>query len=51
MMNFVFLIIQGGLMGYIAGLAFPDYQIGFWLTVLANSTLVVAYGIAKKNEL
>ena len=51
MMTFVFLMIQGGLMGYVAGLAFPDYQIGFWLTVLANAILVVAYGIAKKNEL
>ena len=51
MMNFVLLIVQGALMGYVAGVAFPDYQTGFWLTVLANATLVVAYGVAKKNDI
>ena len=50
-MNFILLLIQGGLMGYVAGMAFPDYQLGFWLTILTNSTLVVAYGVAKENDL
>jgi hypothetical protein len=50
-MNIVFLMVQCALMGFVAGVAFPGWGTGFWLTILANATLVVAYGVAKKNDL
>lgn len=43
------LVIQGGFVGYLAGLAFGT-GIKFWIAVLVNAVLVVAYGILVSIE-
>lgn len=48
-MTTLLLLAQGALSGYVAGLAFGT-GIEFWITVLVNAALVVAYGIAVSNE-
>ena len=49
-MSTLFLILQGGLMGIVAGLAFPDLQWQFWAICLVNAVLTVAYGTARKYD-
>jgi hypothetical protein len=49
-MNLLFLIAQGALIGYTAGVAFPDWGWEFFATILANSTLVVLYGMTKSKQ-
>jgi hypothetical protein len=48
-MSWLFLILQGGLVGYLAGLAFPDLTWQFWAICLANAVLTVAYSSTKEN--
>ena len=48
-MTTLILLVQGALAGYVAGLAFGT-GVEFWITVLVNAVLVVAYGIAVSNE-
>ena len=48
-MTTLLLLVQGALSGYVAGLAFGT-GIEFWITVLINAVLVVAYGIAVSKE-
>lgn len=50
-MTTLILLAQGALSGYVAGLAFGT-GIKFWITVLINAMLVVAYGIfvSKEND-
>ena len=50
-MSTLFLILQGGLMGIVAGLAFPDLQWQFFAILLANAVLTVAYGTARKYDI
>ena len=49
-MSMLFLILQCGLMGIVAGLAFPDLQWQFWVICLVNAVLTVAYGTTSKYE-
>jgi hypothetical protein len=51
MVNLLFLIAQGGLFGYVAGLAFPGFPPEFWFSVVGNSTLLVLYGLLYKNNI
>jgi hypothetical protein len=47
----LFLIAQGGLMGMVAGRAFPGGDWAspeFWACCVANSVLVVLYGVVNK---
>ena len=55
MMSTVILIAQGGLMGFVAGCAFPS-ESGwgspeFWCICLVNAIAVVAYGAFKKADM
>ncbi len=47
-MTFAVLIVQGALMGYVAGQAFTGAA--FWGICIINAILVVMYGIAKDAE-
>ena len=49
MLTTLLLVIQGAFAGYLAGLAFGT-GIEFWIAVLVNAILVVAYGIAVSVE-
>lgn len=48
-MTTLLLFIQGGLSGYLAGQAFGT-GIEFWIAVIVNAMLVVAYGISVSKE-
>jgi hypothetical protein len=50
-MSLLFLIAQGALMGWVAGAAFGIDNPLFWITVVANSILLVGYGITKTYRL
>jgi hypothetical protein len=47
MLQFLLLGVQGGLMGYVAGIAYPAWSWEFLLVLIANATLVTWYGIVK----
>lgn len=49
-LKFIFLMAQGGLVGYLAGQVFPGAGWEYWATILVNSGLVVAYGAALVAE-
>jgi len=49
-MNNIIIIVQGGLVGYTAGQAFPGGGWEFWAICLANAVLTVAYGTTRKLE-
>ena len=49
-MSWFFLMLQGGLMGYVAGQAFPGWGWEFFAVLLANSVLTASYGTARKLE-
>jgi hypothetical protein len=51
-MPLLLLIIQGGLMGAIAGMTYPitEDPVTFFLWVIPNAILVVAYGVAYAAE-
>jgi hypothetical protein len=44
------MILQGGLVGVVAGWAFPDWGWEFWAICVANAVLTVSYAIAVKME-
>lgn len=48
-MNTLFLMAQGALVGFVAGLAFPGFGWEFFAAIIANSALTVAYGATKGN--
>lgn len=50
MWNTIFLLVQGGLMGLVAGWVFPDWDWPFFAIIVANAILVVAYGKTKADE-
>lgn len=41
---------QGGLMGLVAGQAFPGFVWQFWVILIANSFLTVSYGTSKEKN-
>ncbi len=49
-MSFIPLMIQGGLVGMIAGMAYPNSTWEFWAVIVANSVLTVAYGAFRATE-
>ena len=49
-MNNIIIIVQGGLVGYTAGQAFPGWGWEFFAVLLANAVITVAYGTARKLE-
>jgi len=49
-MSWFFLMLQGGLMGFVAGQAFPGWGWEFFAVLLANSVLTASYGTARKLE-
>lgn len=49
-MNLIPLMLQGALFGFVAGQAFPGLTWPFWAALIANSMLVVAYGVARSYE-
>lgn len=49
-MSYIPLMIQGGLIGYLDGQAFPDYGWQFFAAIIANSVLTVVYGALKSIE-
>lgn len=49
-MSILPLVIQGGLVGMIAGLAYPNHTWEFWATIVANSILTAVYGAMKAYE-
>jgi hypothetical protein len=48
-MSWLFLILQGALVGYTAGQAFPGWGWEFWAICLANAVLTVRYSMTKEN--
>ena len=42
--KYAFLIVQGALVGHLAGQVFADGSWQFWVACIANSLSVVAYG-------
>ena len=50
MLVFAILVVQGGLVGFVAGLAFPGWGLEYWATVIINAFLVIMYGIMKEVE-
>ena len=48
-MHNIVIIAQGVLIGFVAGVAFPDTGWEFWAIIVANPVLTVAYGISKGN--
>lgn len=49
-MSFIPLMIQGGLVGFMAGQAFPDHGWQFWAAIVVNATLTALYGAMRHNE-
>jgi hypothetical protein len=49
-MSWLFLMLQGGLVGVLAGWAFPGWGWEFFAVVLANAVLTVTYGTARRQE-
>lgn len=49
-MSFIPLMIQGCLVGFMAGQTFPDYGWQFWLAIIVNAILTTLYGAMKANE-
>lgn len=49
-MSYIPLMIQGGLVGFMAGQAFPDYSWQFWAAIGVNGVLTALYGLMKANE-
>lgn len=41
---------QGGLMGLVAGQAFPGFVWQFWVILIANAFLTVSYGTYKEKN-
>lgn len=39
-------MLQGGLMGYVAGLAYPGFEWQFFAVVIANAVFTIGYGDA-----
>lgn len=53
-MSLLVLMLQGGLMGWVAGKAFNvggDPSAEFWAVVAANTLCIVAYGVLNKFDL
>lgn len=50
MMSILFLILQGGLMGIIAGRVFPGMSFEFFAVLIVNAILVALYGTFRKKE-
>lgn len=50
MLVFAILVVQGGLVGFVAGLAFPGWGLEYWATVIINAFLVIMYGIMKQLQ-
>lgn len=48
-MSILFLMLQGGLIGVVAGWAYPDWEWQFFAILLANALLTVGYG-AEYND-
>jgi hypothetical protein len=44
MIKWLLLGAQGALIGYVAGLAFPDWGWQFWVILLVNAQLMFYYG-------
>lgn len=49
-MSTLFLILQGGVFGIVAGNLYPNWEWQFFAILLANSVLTVGYGAFKKME-
>lgn len=49
-MSYIPLMIQGGLVGFMAGQTFPDQGWQFWLAIIVNAILTALYGAMKVNE-
>ena len=43
-MKYVFLCLQGALIGYLAGRVFPGQTAEFWAVLIANGVLTSLYG-------
>jgi hypothetical protein len=43
-MSTIFLILQCGLVGFMAGVIYPNYEWQFWAVIAANAVFVTAYG-------
>lgn len=50
-MKWVFLMLQGGLMGAVAGWAFPGWGWEFFAILIVNGAFVVSYGDARAMEM
>lgn len=48
-MSLLFLILQGGLFGVVAGELYPGLTWEFFALIAANSVLTVAYGFSNKT--
>ena len=49
-MSYIPLMIQGGLVGFMAGQTFPDHGWQFWLAIIVNAILTALYGAMKADE-
>lgn len=49
-MSYIPLMIQGALVGFMAGQAFPDHGWQFWLAIIVNAILTAMYGTMKVSE-
>ena len=49
-MSTLFIILQGGLIGAVAGWVYPNWGWEFFAICVANAVLTVAYGTSKKME-
>ena len=49
-MSILPLMLQGGLVGMIAGWSYPAAEWQFWAIIIANSILTAAYGAMKAAE-
>jgi hypothetical protein len=49
-MYYIPLAIQGGLVGMIAGAAYPEYTWEFWAVLLVNAVLTTMYGELKASN-
>ena len=49
-MKYVFLGLQGGLIGYLAGEVFPGFTWEFWAVVGANAVLTNLYGTFNEDQ-
>lgn len=46
----LFLVLQGGLVGMLAGYIYPDWTWDFYAIIIANTVLTLGYGWACWND-